>query len=183
MGVATVATMMRKTYTILAVAFTATTAACGGVASEAPSHQMTKQELAQELSNMPLEDALKNREHFAPLCDGDGYPLPGNINNKETGAKVSQFCEAITPKPPETKPDQPAPPPQTKPVPTPPAPACDKDALNQELSSSPLESALTQPQHYRCLCDDKGYPLVGNINSKGTTASAFCSALKEKGLL
>lgn len=182
--------MMRKTHTILAVAITATTAACGGTTSEAGNHPMTQQELTQELSSMSLLDALKyHREHFAPLCDANGYPLPGNVNSKGGDGKVRDFCQAIGPQSPPTNPD-PKPAPTTKPTPTPPpapppppAPACDRNALNQELSGVPLESALTQAQHYRCLCDDKGYPLVGNINSKGTTASAFCSALKEKGLL
>ena len=65
-----------------------------------------------------------------------------------------------------------------------PAPACDFDALNSELSNNTvLEGALQQHEHFRCLCDDQGYPLVGNINSKGTKASEFCTALKEKGLL
>ena len=32
----------------------------------------TKQELARELSNTPLDEAVKNRDHFAPLCDGSG---------------------------------------------------------------------------------------------------------------
>jgi hypothetical protein len=161
--------MMRKTYTILAVAITATTAACGG--TQSGSRSMTDQELAQELSNTSLDDAIKNREHFAPLCDEQG---------DVSGAKITQFCAAIAPSAPETKPAAEEPP--TTPV-TPAATACDKDALNKELSNQQLESALTQPQHFRCLCDDQGYPLVGNINSKGTTASAFCGALKEKGLL
>lgn len=61
--------------------------------------------------------------------------------------------------------------------------ACDLDALNQELGNTMLESALQRHEQFRCLCDDKGYPLVGNINAKGTKASQFCPALKEKGLL
>lgn len=157
--------MTRKAYSILAVALT--TSACAGAASS----EQTQAELAQEFSNTTPGDALKNPHHFAPLCDGDGYPLPGNINNKGGDSKLTQFCEAIKPKP------APTPPPK-------PTPACDQTALNEELSkSTTLESALAQPQRYRCLCDDKGYPLVGNINAKGTTASAFCSALREQGKL
>jgi hypothetical protein len=87
--------MIRKTYTILAVALTTT--ACAGTVST--QREMSKQELAQELSTTPLEDALKNREHFAPLCDGDGYPLPGNMNSKESGSsKLSQVCDALKPR-------------------------------------------------------------------------------------
>ena len=77
--------MLRKTYKILAVAMTLT--ACGGAAVEAADETPTqttptKQALADELSNTSLDDALKHSEHYTPLCDGDGYPLPGNINNK-----------------------------------------------------------------------------------------------------
>lgn len=169
--------MMRKTTTILAVAFAAS--ACGGTApqttaSEAapPDHPSLDQDLAQELRNTSLEAALGNREHFAPLCDKNGYPLPGNVNSKESAgiaAKVSQFCDAIRPKAPQAKPA---------------APACDRDALDQELShDTMLDEALARHEHFRCLCDDQGYPLVGNISSKGTTASAFCGALREKNLL
>lgn len=161
--------MLRKTYTILAVALTAS--ACGGTA-EAPSHPSTKQALAEELSKTSLQDALARRDHFSPLCDGDGYPLPGNINNKEaSGTTVTEFCNAI--KPSDPKPD--ASPDATS--------ACDLNALNAELSNVILADALTQHAHFRCLCDDQGYPLVGNINAKGATARELCSAMKEKGLL
>jgi hypothetical protein len=175
--------MLRKTYTILAVAITAS--ACGGTTATA-DHQATQHEqpssqelaqLADELANTTLADALARKDHFSPLCDSDGYPLPGNINNKESGTTVEEFCKAIgKPKP------EPQPQPQPQPQPNP-APTCDKDALNTELSDTLLDGALEQHAHFRCLCDDKGYPLVGNINAKGTTASAFCGALKEKGLL
>jgi hypothetical protein len=164
--------MIRKTYTILAAA-ALTTSACAGTVST--DRQPSKAELAQELSNTTPEEAAKNREHFAPLCDGDGYPLPGNINSKQSAYdayKLSRVCDPQTP-------------PATTPGPsTSPAPACDQNALNQELSGIMLEAALTQSGHFRCLCDDKGYPLVGNLNGKViTTASAFCGALREKGKL
>ena len=55
--------MMRKTYTILAVALTAS--ACGGAASEAaPDRQPTQEELARELASTPPGDALRNRDGF-----------------------------------------------------------------------------------------------------------------------
>ena len=180
--------MLRKTYSILAVALTVS--ACGGTAASeaAGGHQATKQELAEELANTTLQDAVNRGDHFSPLCDADGYPLPGNINPKAAPAAptAAEFCSAIGKGQP-TKPaptTAPTPAPTPGPAPTTPAPpACDKDALNQQLSGAPLESALADHARFRCLCDDKGYPLVGNINSKGTTASAFCKALKEKGLL
>ena len=161
--------MLRKTYSILAVALTAS--ACGGT-TEPSVHQESRQELADELAKTSLQDALARRDHFLPLCDGDGYPLPGNINNKEApGTTVTEFCNAI--KPPDPKPD----------ASVDATPACDLNALNVELSNVIVDDAIAQHAHFRCLCDDQGYPLVGNINAKGATASQFCSAMKEKGLL
>jgi len=175
--------MLRKTYSILAVALTAS--ACGGATESSTQHQETKQELADELSKTTLEDALKRRDHFAPLCDGDGYPLPGNVNPKQSGTTVAEFCDAIGKG--ETKPGADPPPPSTgapPPPPPPPPPTCDLDTLSHELQDgTPLDQAVANYKHFRCLCDDKGYPLVGNINSKGTKASEFCATLKEKGLL
>jgi len=192
--------MLRKTYSILAVAVTAvTTAACGGTGETSASPQSnlperpTQQQLAdlaEELAHTSLDDALKQRDHFSPLCDYDGYPLPGNINSKESPqtphTTVTEFCAAIgKPKPEPTTQPTPAPTGQPTPVPTgQPAPACDKEALDQELSNNyGLPEAIKDRAHFRCLCDDKGYPLVGNINSKGTTASEFCKALRDQGLL
>jgi hypothetical protein len=165
--------MMRKTYTILAVALT--TSACGAAASEAaPDRQPTRDELARELASTPTEDALRNREHFAALCDDSGYPLPGNVNAKGgPPSAIVTFCKAIGPTPPPATP-----------APQPAAPACEQGALSVELQEGTiLSDALVKHAHFRCLCDDQGYPLVGNINATGTTASAFCAALVEKGLL
>lgn len=61
---------------------------------------------------------------------------------------------------------------------------CDLEALNAELSGTTLDEAVDNHTHFRCLCDDEGYPLVGNINGKAiTTASELCNALKEEDLL
>ena len=175
--------MLRKTYSILAVALTVS--ACGGTAAAgAGGHQETKQELAAELANTTLQDAVNRGDHFSPLCDADGYPLPGNINTKGAHAPTAaEFCNAIGKGEPTKPVPTTGPTPTPAPTPTPTPAVCDKNALNQELSGAPLESALADHAKFRCLCDDKGYPLVGNINSKGTTASVFCKALKEKGLL
>ena len=168
--VAPVAAMLRKTTSILAIAITAS--ACGG-ATENTQHTSTLRELADELAKTSLADALARRDHFAPLCDADGYPLPGNVNSKgQSGTTVAEFCEAIKPKPdagPDASPDATS--------------ACDLNALNVELSNVILDEAVANHAHFRCLCDDKGYPLVGNINAKGAKASDLCAALREKGLL
>lgn len=53
-------------------------------------------------------------------------------------------------------------------------------ALNEELSSTSLRSALSQLPRFRPICDEAGYPLVGNIVSKGgSTASQFCEQVRE----
>ncbi len=171
--------MLRKAYTILAVAVTTSaTIACSGT-SGTTAHQETKQELADELSNTPLEDALKHRDHFAPLCETDSVR---EITEKGTGTTVAELCNAMNP--PASKADASAPPTTTPDAGPPPASGCDLTALNTELSYTGLDDAVTQRAHFRCLCDDKGYPLVGNLNGKViTTASQFCGTLKEKGLL
>lgn len=61
---------------------------------------------------------------------------------------------------------------------------CDTAALNAGLSGMSLDEAVANRARFRCLCDDEGYPLVGNINGKAvTTVSEFCGALREKDLL
>jgi hypothetical protein len=179
--------MLRKTYTILAVTVVASaSAACGGTVGTVGSHQATTQELTDELSRTSLSDAVDQKDYFGPLCDGDGYPLPGNINSKEAHpTSVGEFCSAIGKGQPDAEPKQgpSTTPPTPAPTPAPAPPACDKNALSQELSDQLLESALTNHTKYRCLCDDEGYPLVGNINAKATTVSVFCKALKDDGLL
>lgn len=188
--------MLRKTTKILAVALTVS--ACGGshdeIAEQVPAPpgaatSPNKQALAEELAKTSVDDALANDEHFAPLCDGDGYPLPGNVNNKQPPrTTVTQFCQARERVAPETKPAEPTttPPvePGTKPAPAPEPPpaACDRKALSEALGNKTLEQAVTEHKQFRCLCDDDGYPLVGNINAKGATASQFCAVVKDKDL-
>ena len=54
--------------------------------------------------------------------------------------------------------------------------------LNQELSRTMLDEALTSSEYFRPLCDVNGYPVVGNINGKVvTTATQFCDAVREGG--
>lgn len=164
--------MKRKAIPLLALASLATaTAACTAtVADPIPSTQASTEApssldaLNEELASTVLPDALLRREHFRPLCDDNGFPLVGNINAK--GARASDFCAAIR-----------------ELAPLKPGPTCDSKSLNEELSESTmLDDAIANREHFRCLCDDDGYPLVGNINAKGTTASAFCAALREKNL-
>jgi hypothetical protein len=141
--------MPKKTISILAVAFTASTVACGG-ASETTIGRAGQQQSA----------------------DGTPTGAAGESANESTNKE--ETAGASTPSPTEPKPATPT---------SSNEPACDRDALNKELSNTSSEDALTQHEHFRCLCDDKGYPLVGNINSKGATASTFCAAITEKGLL
>jgi hypothetical protein len=139
--------MHRKTISILAVAFTASTAACGGAAETTTRGDPTQQPLAAEPSI------------GSPADDDQGETPAGS-----------------TPSPADPRPSSS----QGDPSST---PACDEDALNQELSNTAPDAALEAHEHFRCLCDDEGYPLVGNINAKGTKASQFCAAITDKGLL
>ncbi len=140
---------VRKTYSILAIALTAS--ACGGTASTIPSSSDQKSAQTSESSE----------------------------STPETSDKSDPPNESP---PPASNPPA-APPADTSHTTTPPPPACDRSALNQELSMTPLGDAVTNAAHFRCLCDDQGYPLVGNINAKEATASAFCKALRESGHL
>lgn len=137
--------MRKKTISILAVAFSASTVACGGATDTTVGHPGQQQSAAQ------------------------GEAATSTTGPAEEGASQKNEEQA-----------------GTAPAPTPPDPApaaCDRDALNEELTMMTTDGAVAKHEHFRCLCDDEGYPLVGNINSKGATASSFCTAIREKGLL
>jgi hypothetical protein len=53
-------------------------------------------------------------------------------------------------------------------------------ALRDELAPVSLDKALRQPR-FRPLCDAEGYPLVGNLASKGTRTlpSEYCAAIRK----
>lgn len=56
-------------------------------------------------------------------------------------------------------------------------------ALAGELLGA--DPAKIDAAHYRPLCDDKGYPLVGNLTTKdpkasGTLVSQFCATVRKK---
>lgn len=56
------------------------------------------------------------------------------------------------------------------------------EPLNQELTTKTLDQAVADRDHFSPLCDENGYPLVGNIASKGgATASEFCAAQHQSG--
>jgi len=52
--------------------------------------------LREELDRCTEAEALARREHFRPLCDGDGYPLVGNLIRKGPGGySPSAFCATV----------------------------------------------------------------------------------------
>ncbi|MFI5302810.1 MAG: hypothetical protein ACHREM_32375 [Polyangiales bacterium] len=57
--------------------------------------------LQSELIATPRADVLKNMPRFRPLCDKDGYPLVGNLNQKAqvSGMEASEFCAEVRKKP------------------------------------------------------------------------------------
>jgi hypothetical protein len=86
-----------------ALASAAATATVAGAAATPPSappeRPMSKDPallaLADELSRTEHERALAMLPHFRPLCDADGYPVVGNVNNKGTRTEPSTFCADV----------------------------------------------------------------------------------------
>jgi hypothetical protein len=58
-------------------------------------------------------------------------------------------------------------------------------ALRNELDTQTEAGALARRAHFRPLCDKDGYPLVGNLIRKGSSAGygpdAFCAAIRKTG--
>ncbi len=54
--------------------------------------------------------------------------------------------------------------------------------LRRELANSTKEAAFARLPHFRPLCDDKGFPVVGNVIRKSPTytVSAFCEDLRRE---
>lgn len=55
-------------------------------------------------------------------------------------------------------------------------------ALRDELADESRDSAMARIAHYRPLCDEDGYPLVGNLARKSPTygPSELCAAVRER---
>ena len=58
-------------------------------------------------------------------------------------------------------------------------------ALRSELVETPAAEALARMDYFRPICDEAGYPLVGNLANKGPAAgtlqpSAFCTEVRAK---
>ena len=58
-------------------------------------------------------------------------------------------------------------------------------SLRSELVETAAADAIARMDHFRPLCDDAGYPLVGNLANKGPAAgtlqpSEFCAEVRVK---
>lgn len=85
--------MRRSTLPLLAVVLST---ACGLPAPGEETDPAKLDQLNQELAFNSLESAMKNRAHFAPLCDAFGYPLVGNVVSKAPPqTTAAEFCTAI----------------------------------------------------------------------------------------
>jgi hypothetical protein len=53
--------------------------------------------------------------------------------------------------------------------------------LRDELLETPAVEAVERMDHFRPLCDDQGYPLVGNVATKsiGMQPSQFCAEVRD----
>ena len=100
-----------------------------------------------------------NDATFRALCDQDGYPLAGNIALKG---------DTYQPK------EHPAPPPDSEVA----KPLLD---LRGDLIRAGREKAQMAIARFRPLCDQDGYPLVGNLANKGDMyqPSQFCSDVRK----
>ncbi len=87
-------------------------------------------------------------EKFAALCDGDGFPIVGDVAGKK-GPSPSLTCQQIR---------------ETRWAP-----------LRAELAM--LASVPVNLGRFRALCDAEGFPLVGNAAGKGDDGKAVPSAV------
>lgn len=70
-------------------------------------------------------------------------------------------------------------------APAPPKGQIDREKLQplqDELSALSREDALKKIDHFRPLCDDKGYPLVGNLQRKAVDLppSELCAEIRKQ---
>jgi hypothetical protein len=65
--------------------------------SSAPSEDPKLLALRTELGALKRDEALKQVEHFRPLCDANGYPLVGNLQRKAPDPELmpSEVCAEI----------------------------------------------------------------------------------------
>jgi hypothetical protein len=94
---------------------------------------------------------------FHPPRDAGGYPLVGNLIRKGGGGGRA------------------APPPDGEVSPA-------LLVLRSELGTQTEAKALARTPHFRPLCDDDGYPLVGNLMRKSPAPyqpSQFCAAVRK----
>lgn len=67
-------------------------------APDPPKGSIDREKLAalqDELGALSREDALKQIDHFRPLCDDKGYPLVGNLQRKAVDLPPSELCSEL----------------------------------------------------------------------------------------
>jgi hypothetical protein len=115
------------------------------------------------LSAVPAAAPPAAHMAFGALCDREGYPLAGNVALKGDTARPA----------PSTRPAAPA----DSAVPE------RLLVLRSDLFRAGRNRALAEVARFRPLCDGDGYPLVGNLASKGDRVyqpSRFCSDLRDR---
>ena len=78
-------------------ASTAAASASAPPVASAPAEDPKLLALRTELGTLKRDDALKQVEHFRPLCDANGYPLVGNLQRKAPDPELmpSEVCAEI----------------------------------------------------------------------------------------
>lgn len=89
--------MPRKRMFLTALLLSAAPAAASPPAAPPPDAQVSKAmiELRNDLLRAGKDKAQTNLARFRPLCDKDGYPLVGNMANKNNVYQPSQFCSDV----------------------------------------------------------------------------------------
>ncbi len=106
------------------------------------------------------------------------YPPPPAAVHVQTPIALPQPVQAPAPSDPPANDMRPIPPLPSGPV------GDALLALSNELRAAGPEKARQQRVYFRPLCDDDGYPMVGNVMTKAMTrtygAGAFCAEVRKQ---
>jgi hypothetical protein len=164
---------LTSTYKILAVAAVATGAAAGCSPSTQPARSVERSEPVVASAGEPDKEAGGRAVTHAPAVVGAAGVGAAGVGAADVGAAGAGAEQA-----------EPAPLPPGPKESLDPATKTQLNTLLAELLTSDKAAAKAQLGHFRPLCDEAGYPLVGNVVRKGSPQgyqpSAFCAEVRAK---